>query len=220
VSRRIADRFAHCRVGDSFQSGRITWHVVGIFDAHRTAYESEIWVDVDEARSSFKRDFYGSVLIRPVDSAAAERVKERILTDKLLSLKVVSETEYYREQTQSAELFRFLASFLAIIMSVGAAFAAMNTMYAAVGARTREIGTLRVLGIGRAGASGRRAGLRNIPAAQFPVIGDVQPDDICGSGVSISRHTADDAQGNRFCAGDRSAGRVVAGAPRREKTRA
>jgi len=84
-----------------------------------------------------------------VDSAAAERVKERILTDKLLSLKVVSETEYYREQTQSAELFRFLASFLAIIMSVGAAFAAMNTMYAAVGARTREIGTLRVLGFRR-----------------------------------------------------------------------
>src|SRR5258706_206173 len=71
VSRRIADRFAHCRVGDSFQSGRVTWHVVGIFDAQRTAYESEIWVDADEARSSFKRDFYGSVLIRPVDSAAA-----------------------------------------------------------------------------------------------------------------------------------------------------
>jgi putative ABC transport system permease protein len=149
VSRRIADRFAHCRVGDSFQSGRITWHVVGIFDAQRTAYESEIWIDVDEARSSFKRDFYGSVLVRPVDSLAAERLKQRMLTDKLLSLKVVSETDYYREQTQSAELFRFLASFLAVIMSVGAAFAAMNTMYAAVGARTREIGTLRVLGFRR-----------------------------------------------------------------------
>jgi putative ABC transport system permease protein len=149
VSRRIADRFAHCRVGDNFQSGRITWYVVGIFDAQRTAYESEIWVDVDEARSSFKRDFYGSVLIRPVDSAAAELVKQRILTDKLLSLKVVSETDYYREQTQSAGLFRFLASFLAIIMSFGAAFAAMNTMYATVGARTREIGTLRVLGFRR-----------------------------------------------------------------------
>jgi putative ABC transport system permease protein len=88
-------------------------------------------------------------LIRPVDSAAAEQLKQRMLTDKLLSLKVVSETDYYREQTQSAELFRFLASFLAVIMSVGAAFAAMNTMYAAVGARTREIGTLRVLGFRR-----------------------------------------------------------------------
>ena len=149
VSRRIDDRFAHCRVGDSFQSGRIMWHVVGVFDAQKTAYESEIWVDADEARSSFKRDFYGSVLLRPVDSAAAERLKQRLVTDKLLSLKVVSETDYYREQTESAGLFRFLASFLAVIMSVGAAFAAMNTMYAAVGARTREIGTLRVLGFRR-----------------------------------------------------------------------
>ncbi|MEI6085694.1 MAG: ABC transporter permease [Verrucomicrobiota bacterium] len=149
VSRRIADRFTNCRVGNSFQSGKTTWHVVGIFDAQKTAYESEIWVDADEARSAFKRNFYGSVLIRPVDAAAAERLKQRILTDKLLSVKVLSESAYYDEQTQSAGLLRFLASFLAVIMSIGAAFAAMNTMYAAVGARTREIGTLRVLGFRR-----------------------------------------------------------------------
>jgi putative ABC transport system permease protein len=149
VSRRIAERFAHCRVGDSFQSGKITWHVVGIFDAQRTAYESEIWVDADEARSAFKRTFYGSVLLRPVNEAAAESLKQRLLSDRLLSVKVLTEAAYYEEQTQSAGLLRWLASFLAVIMSIGAAFAAMNTMYAAVGARTREIGTLRVLGFRR-----------------------------------------------------------------------
>ncbi len=149
VSRRIADRFARCHVGDSFQSGKTTWHVVGIFDAQKTAYESEIWVDADEARDVFKRDFYGSVLLRPLDPAAASALKQRMLADRLLSVKVLSETDYYREQTQSAGLFQFLASFLAVIMSIGAAFAAMNTMYAAVGSRTREIGTLRVIGFRR-----------------------------------------------------------------------
>jgi putative ABC transport system permease protein len=149
VSRRIADRFAHCRVGESFESGKTTWHVVGIFDAEQTAYESEIWVDADEARAAFKRNFYGSILLRPLNPTAAAAVQARMLSDKLLSVKVQPETGYYREQTQSAGLFQFLASFLAVIMSVGAVFAAMNTMYAAVGTRTREIGTLRVLGFRR-----------------------------------------------------------------------
>ena len=149
VSHRIAERFVHCRVGESFQSGKTTWHVVGIFDAQQTAYESEIWVDADEARSVFRRDFYGSVLVRPVTTAGAETLKQRMLADRLLSVKVQTETEYYRDQTQSAGLFQFLAWFLAIIMTIGAVFAAMNTMYAAVGGRTREIGTLRVLGFRR-----------------------------------------------------------------------
>ena len=149
VSRRISERFDHCRVGDSFQSGKTTWHVVGIFDAQQTAYESEIWVDADEARAAFKRSFYGSVLLRPADAAAAVSLKERMLSDRLLSVKVMTESAYYEEQTQSAGFLRFLASFLAVIMSIGAGFAAMNTMYAAVGARTREIGTLRVLGFRR-----------------------------------------------------------------------
>jgi putative ABC transport system permease protein len=149
VSRKIADRFVNCHVGDRFHSGRTVWHVVGIFDAQKTAYESEIWVDADEARDVFKRDFYGSVLIRPVDRAAAEKLKKRMEAEKLLQVRVLPETEYYREQTRQAEPVEFLGSFLATIMSIGAAFSAMNTMYAAVGARTREIGTLRVLGFKR-----------------------------------------------------------------------
>jgi putative ABC transport system permease protein len=120
-----------------------------MFEAQQSAYESEIWVDADEARAAFKRSFYGSVLLRPIDSAAAELLKQRMLSDRLLSVKVMTESAYYEEQTQSAGFLRFLASFLAVIMSIGAAFAAMNTMYAAVGARTREIGTLRVLGFRR-----------------------------------------------------------------------
>ncbi len=150
VSRKIATRFADCGVGDTFDAGKHRWTVVGIFDADRTAYESEIWVDADEARNAFNRNFYGSILLRPLgDTAAVTGLRERLENDPRLSLRVLSETEYYAEQTSTAGPIRWLGMFLAIVMSVGAAFSAMNTMYASVSARTREIGTLRVLGFRR-----------------------------------------------------------------------
>ena len=150
VSRKIANRFAGCRVGQQFRSGRTEWRVVGIFEADKTAYESEIWVDADEARDVFKRNFYGSILIRPVeDSAAVATMIKRMEADKQLSIRVLPEVEYYREQTKTATPIQWLGGVLAVVMSIGAAFSAMNTMYAAVSARTREIGTLRVLGFRR-----------------------------------------------------------------------
>lgn len=149
VSKRIADRFEGCRIGDRFHAGKAEWTVVGIFDAEKTAYESEIWADADEVREAFNRNFYGSALIRPVDEAAAVALIARIESDRTLNTRVIRETEYYREQTKTAAPIQFLGSFLAVVMSIGAAFSAMNTMYAAVGARVREIGTLRVLGFKR-----------------------------------------------------------------------
>lgn len=149
VSRRIADRFAHCRVGERFRAGKAEWTVVGIFEAQKSAYESEIWADADEVRDAFNRNFYGSVLLRPEDEAAAQSLLARLEGDRVLTVRVLRETAYYREQTQTAGPIQFMGGFLATIMSIGAAFAAMNTMYAAVGARTREIGTLRVLGFRR-----------------------------------------------------------------------
>ncbi len=150
VSRKIAARFADCQVGQGFDAGKHHWTVVGIFDAERTAYESEIWVDADEARNAFNRNFYGSILLRPVDDpATVARLRDRLERDQRLSLRVLPETEYYAEQTSTAGPIRWLGIFLAIVMSIGAAFSAMNTMYASVSARTREIGTLRVLGFRR-----------------------------------------------------------------------
>lgn len=149
VSRKIADRFAHCRVGDSFRSGSQSWNVVGMFDASKTAYESEIWVDASEAMAVFHRDFYGSVLLRAGSKADAAALIRRLEAERRLQVRVLPETAYYREQTKMAGPIQFVGAFLAVVMSIGAAFSAMNTMYAAVGSRTREIGTLRVLGFRR-----------------------------------------------------------------------
>lgn len=149
VSRSIARRFAECGLGREFRSGKHAWKVVGLFDARKTAYDSEIWVDVDEARDAFNRSFYGSIVLRPVDGVAAGRIRERIENDKSMRLRALNETEYFREQTKTAAPIQIFGATLAAIMSIGAAFAAMNTMYASVGARAREIGTLRVLGFRR-----------------------------------------------------------------------
>ena len=150
VSQRIAQRFVGCQIGDRFAGGKAQWTVVGIFDAAKSAYESEIWVDADEARAAFNRSFYGSILLRPVaDSAAVNTLTNRMESNRDLSVRVLPETEYYREQTNTGAPIQFLGKFLAIVMSIGAVFSAMNTMYAAVGARSREIGTLRVLGYKR-----------------------------------------------------------------------
>jgi putative ABC transport system permease protein len=149
VSKNLAKRFPDLALGKRFQSGKHTWTVVGIFDAGKTAYDSEVWVDADEARAAFNRTFYGSILLRPASDAAVVALKKRIEGDKQMQLRVLTESEYYAEQTKTAAPIRIFGAALAVIMSIGAAFSTMNAMYASVGARFREIGTLRALGFRR-----------------------------------------------------------------------
>jgi putative ABC transport system permease protein len=149
VSSRMGGRFANFEIGQSFKTSGKELTVVGWFDGGGSAFDSEIWMDTDEARSIFDRENYSSVLMRLADGASAASLTNRVETDKRLVLRAEPEVAYYTAQTKSASLFIFLGNFLAVAMSIGAVFAAMNTMYASVGARTREIGTLRVLGYRR-----------------------------------------------------------------------
>ena len=149
VSKRLAARFANFNIGDSFKSGPERFTVVGWLDGGKSAFDSECWMDVEECRSIFDRDMYSSLLIRPVDDAARASLLKRIEEDKRLQLRAFIETEYYAKQTMTAAPIKILGDILATLMSVGAIFAAMNTMYASVAARTREVGTLRVLGYRR-----------------------------------------------------------------------
>jgi putative ABC transport system permease protein len=149
VSARLARRFAAMGNGDTIRIGLRELTVVGHFDAGGSAFDSEAWMAADEVRALFSRENYSSVLVRPVNDAAADTLIARLEADKRLTTRVLRETAYYKEQTKTAGPIKFLGSFLATAMSIGAAFAAMNTMYASVGARTREIGTLRVLGFRR-----------------------------------------------------------------------
>jgi putative ABC transport system permease protein len=149
VSAKMARRFAGFQAGDQFKTAGNWLTVVGEFDGANSAFDSEVWMDADEARSIYDRQSYSSVLVRSASPEAAKEISARIDADKRLPLRADSEVGYYAEQTATALPIKILGNFLATAMSIGAVFAAMNTMYASVGSRTREIGTLRVLGFRR-----------------------------------------------------------------------
>jgi putative ABC transport system permease protein len=149
VSAKLAERFANFDIGSQIKTGGKLITVVGWLDGGDSAYDSECWMDADEARSLFDRENYSSVLLRVNGPEAALAISNRVDTDKRLSLRAMPETEYYSKQTMTAKPIKVLGGFLATVMSIGAIFAAMNTLYASVGARVREIGTLRVLGYRR-----------------------------------------------------------------------
>jgi putative ABC transport system permease protein len=150
VSKRIAERFQGLEIGDKFRIQTTDYTVVGLFDSAGKAFESEIWVDIGSLSSTTKRPDYSSALLRVKDQNALTALTKRITDDPKLHLKALSERVFYEDQQgQASGALKYLAGFISFIMAVGAGFAGMNTMYAAVARRTKEIGTLRVLGFGR-----------------------------------------------------------------------
>lgn len=149
ASTRVAQRFSHCDVGGTLRAGGRELRVVGLFEGGNTAFDSELWMDADEARSVFELKNYSSVLARTAGLDAGRALMDRIASDKTQPLRAETELHYYEQQTRAALPIKLLGEFLAAAMSAGALFAAMNTMYARVGSRTREIGTLRALGYRR-----------------------------------------------------------------------
>ncbi len=150
VSESIHKRFSNTKVGDSLHFGKGAWQVVGVFDAGGSAYESEIWGDVNQMASDFDRQgAFGSAYLRATDPVSAAALVHRVSDDPRLKLDGTLETDYYAKQTSSGNVIKFIGWFVAIIMAIGSSFAAMNTMYAAVAYRSREIATLRVIGFSR-----------------------------------------------------------------------
>ncbi len=150
VSKRIAERFQGLGLGDKFRIQTTDYTVVGLFDSAGKAFESEIWVDANSLASSTNRPAFSSALLRAKDQNAVTALSKRITDDPKLHLKAVSERVFYEDQQGVASgALKGLAFFVSLIMAVGAGFAGMNTMYAAVARRTKEIGTLRVLGFKR-----------------------------------------------------------------------
>jgi putative ABC transport system permease protein len=149
VSTSVNRRFADADIGDSMRFGKGSWTVVGMFDAGGTAHQSEIWGDTNLMGADFDRPGYSSVLLRAQDEAAAEALTRRVSEDQRLKLQGMIETVYWEQQTRSGMTIKFVGTIVAVIMAIGSCFAAMNTMYASVAYRVREIATLRTLGFSR-----------------------------------------------------------------------
>ena len=148
VGARIAPRFANCAVGDHIRFGQRDFTVVGKFTAGGSAFESEIWGDNPVLMPALQRDdMFQSLTFRMRDPAQFDALKKQLEADPRLHIQLKRESVFYDEQSSMlARLVIPLGVFITIIMAVGAVFGAMNTMYAAVGSRTREIATLLVLG--------------------------------------------------------------------------
>lgn len=149
VATSLVRRFAGMDLGATIQLGKERWRVVGLFEAGRTAYDSEVWGDAEEVGRVYDRNQFSSALLRARDPQERDRLVARIGDDPQLKLKALTETDYYAEQTVSARPVKFIGLFMAGVMAVGAAFAAMNTMYASVASRGPEIATMRLIGFRR-----------------------------------------------------------------------
>jgi ABC-type antimicrobial peptide transport system permease subunit len=152
IGKAIAGRFKGMRLGGQVKFARREWTVVGVADQGGSAYDSEVWGDVEQFEDAFaRRPSFSSVTMRLKDKDAIKTLATRVEGDPMLSqLEVKTEVDYWAAQSEQFSMFvEFLGIFVAVIFSFGAVLGAMITMYAQVAARTREIGTLRALGFRR-----------------------------------------------------------------------
>ena len=150
VGRSVASRYPEAHLGRQIRFGKGLWTVVGVMDAGQSAFNSEIWGDLNQITSDFNRqDTASSVLLRAADAAAVPALINSLNDDRRLNVTAMREQTYYDNQTNAGAPLQILGIFVSIIMAVGSSFAAMNTMFAAVSRRATEIGTLRVLGFSR-----------------------------------------------------------------------
>ena len=146
----IARGFQGAALGETLHFAQRDWLVVGVFDAGRTGFDSEIWGDAEQMLQAFRRISFSSLLFKLSDSDHFDAVKQVIESDPRLTLEAKRETRFYADQSETlAKFINYLGTTISLIFSIGAIIGAMITMYASVANRTAEIGTLRALGFSR-----------------------------------------------------------------------
>jgi putative ABC transport system permease protein len=148
VSKRMAARFKGAQVGGRLVFGaKEVYDVVGIFTAGGSAAESEIWADLKDVEKNTGRDGSVScVQLRAASSADCNKIKQTIDDENRFRLAAIPEPLYFETQSRSGIFLKGAGTLIAVLLTFGAMFSSANTMFAAVSARTREIGTMRALG--------------------------------------------------------------------------
>jgi ABC-type antimicrobial peptide transport system permease subunit len=151
VGKKIADRVTGLDIGQAINIQKKEWKIVGQFEAEGSSFESEIWGDYDAMAPAIGRNGgCESLTVRLQDPKTLPAFDKELRANPRVQLQIDSEPKYYENLAgPTASALLFLAGFVSIVMGIGAVFGAMNTMYAIVSQRTREIGTLRALGFSR-----------------------------------------------------------------------
>jgi len=148
VGKGVAGQYLGVAVGDTLRLRNQDWTVVGVF-ASGDALESELWTDIDTLSSFYRRTAYQSVVVRLDGADGLARFKAALADDPRLRLDAESTRRYFgRQAGNMSNVIQMLGTVVGAIMAVGAAFGALNSMYAAIAARAREMATLRAIGFG------------------------------------------------------------------------
>ncbi len=148
VGRAAQREFRGLDLGTTNRWGQNDWTVVGIFEDGGSVVESEIWSDVAVLQPAYNRgNFFQSVRAKLTSKEEFQTFKDAITTDPRLDVQVDTERDYFAGQSKGlTAIITGLGTIIAVLMGFGAVFGALNTMYSAVSARTREIATLRAIG--------------------------------------------------------------------------
>jgi putative ABC transport system permease protein len=149
IGKNVTSTYEGLELGNTIPFGGQTWKVVGVFDAGGSSFDSEVWADSRVLNQVYKRpdNLYQSVTVHLTSPAAFQQFKDAVTADPKLTVQVDHEVEYYARQSQVlTTLISVLGGLVVLIMGVGAVIGALNTMYAMISERSREIGTMRAIG--------------------------------------------------------------------------
>jgi putative ABC transport system permease protein len=146
VGRGAQRQFRGLKVGNQLKLANQMWTVVGVFESG-DSHESELWADVDVLGPAYQRQAYQSVTVKLDGKGGFKQLKAALAVDPRLKLDVSTTHDYYAKQSEGlTKLIKALGSIIGAIMAIGAIFGALNSMYAAVAGRAREIATMRAIG--------------------------------------------------------------------------
>jgi ABC-type lipoprotein release transport system permease subunit len=148
VGEKMAPRYRNTALGAKLRFAGRDWTVVCHFSAAGSSFESEVWGEAEQFQSAMRGGSnYNSVTMRLKDPAGFEEAKRALQSDQRLQVDAHLESKYYADQSKLlGAMLSFLAIMITSIMSVGAIFGAVNTMYASISSRTPEIAVLLTLG--------------------------------------------------------------------------
>jgi len=152
VGRGAFAQFGNVDLGREVTWGSQSWRVVGVFAAGRSVSESEVWTDLPVLQATYRRgNSVQIVRARMTSPDAIDRLRAALDHDPRVNATVRNEQQFYADQSRILiGMVRYVGTIIAVLMGVGAVFAALNTMYSTVSSRSREIATLRALGFGAA----------------------------------------------------------------------
>jgi putative ABC transport system permease protein len=150
VGINVNQEFEGTQIGQSIRFAQREWTIVGVFDGGKSAFDSEVWGDVDQLMQAFRRPSFSSMLVKLVEPTRFDAFSTAVKADVRLTLDLKRERIFYEDQSRALSTFiSFLGLLLSIVFSIGAMIGAAITMYSSVAMRTGEIGTLRALGFRR-----------------------------------------------------------------------